>query len=217
MGRLSSVMPAAAVDLLRSSLNRMLEHQSGGWAMIVLGVVLALWSLTGAMQTVMWALNIAHRREETRGIVRQRLVALQMVLCITASLTLVLVLLVLGPALSGWASQAAGTDLTWVWWTLQWPLLLAGLTLCLATVLHLAPDRQAKWICISPGVIVTVVIWLVASAAFAVFVSRFGSYNKAWGSLSAVIVTLIWLWITSLALLIGGEIEAESRRREAAP
>jgi membrane protein len=215
LDHLSTVMPKSAVDLLGQSLTRTTEAQSGGLIMIGVGIVLALWTLSGAMQTVMWALNAAYERDETRGFVKRRLVAVALIACVVTSFALVFVLLILGPHVSTWVGSAVGDEtlVRWVWWTAQWPILLVGLMTMFAIVLYLAPNVvPPKWQFITPGAVFAIVVWLLASGLFAVYTSNFASYNKAWGSLAAVIVMLTWLWISALALLVGGEINAELAR-----
>ena len=88
-----------------------------------------------------------------------------------------------------------------------------GLLLAFAVLLYLGPDvEQRSWKLITPGAVAALVIWLVASGGFALYASRFGSYNKTWGTLSAVVVMLIWLWLTSAALLFGAEVNAAAQR-----
>jgi membrane protein len=214
--KLGSVAPAEATSLVRDSLNRMVQQQSGAnIAVVVIGSLVALWSLTGAMQTVQWALNTAYEREETRGFVRRRLVALAMLIALGLAFLLVFALLVLGPALSGWIGDAigAGSVFDWLWWTAQWPVLIVGLLLAFAFVLFLGPNvEQRRWSFLTPGSAIAVVIWLLASGGFALYVSSFGSYNKAWGSLAAVVIMLTWLWLSALALLFGAEVNAELER-----
>jgi membrane protein len=215
MDHLSSVMPKSAVSLLGDSLTRTTQAHSGGIAMIVIGLVLALWSLSGAMQTVMWAMNMAYQRDETRNFAKKRLIALVMIIASVVAVALVFCLLVLGPQMTGWVGSAVGntTVVTWAWWIGQWPILLVGLLTAFAIVLFLAPNvSPPKWQFISPGAVFAVVVWLIASGLFALYTSKFASYNKTWGSLSAVIVMLTWLWLSALALLLGAEINAEAER-----
>jgi len=215
LDHLSPVMPASAVNLIGDTLTRTTQAQSGGLVMIVVGFLLALWTLSGAMQTVMWALTAAYERDETRGFVRKRLIAVTLIFCVVVSFALVFVLLVLGPDASGWVGSAVGntTLVRWVWWTAEWPILLVGLMTMFAIVLYLAPNVvPRKWQFITPGAVFAVVVWLVASGLFAVYTSNFSTYNKAWGSLAAVIIMLTWLWVSALALLVGGEINAEVQR-----
>jgi membrane protein len=215
MDHLSTVMPKSAVKLLGESLTRTTQAHNGGVAMIVIGLVLALWSLSGAMQTVMWATNMAYERDETRNFAKKRLVALAMIISCVVAFALVFCLLVLGPQMTGWVGSAVGntTLVTYAWWIGQWPILLVGLLTAFAIVLFLAPNvSPPKWQFISPGAVFAVVVWLIASALFALYTSHFSSYNKTWGSLSAVIVMLTWLWLSALALLLGAEINAEAER-----
>jgi membrane protein len=216
ISRLETVAPPEALTLVEQSLSRITESRANsGIGMIVVGSVLALWTLTGSMQTLMWALNVAYDREETRGFVKQRLTGLLMVALLLVAFVLAFGLLVLGPHVSGWIGSAVGFDalVEWLWWTAQWPILILGLLAAFATVLYLGPNvDHPRWRFLTLGTLTSVVVWLLASGGFAVFVSQVGSYNKAWGSLAAVIIMLTWLWISSLALLFGAEINAESER-----
>jgi membrane protein len=215
LDHLSTVMPKSAVDLLGQSLTRTTHAQSGGLVMIGVGILLALWTLSGAVQTVMWALNAAYECEETRGFFKKRLIALALIACVGTSVVLVFLLLILGPHVSTWVGSALGDTavVSWVWWTAEWPILLIGLLTMFAIVLYLAPSiGLPKWQLITPGAVFAVAVWLAASGLFAVYTSNFASYNKTWGSLAAVIIMLTWLWISALALLVGGEINAELER-----
>jgi membrane protein len=214
--KLGSVAPAEATSLVEDSLDRMVRQQSGASiVVVVVGSLVALWSLTGAMQTVQWALNMAYEREETRGFVKRRLMALVMLVALGLAFVLVFGLLVLGPAVSSWIGDAldARSLVDWLWWTAQWPVLIVGLLLAFAIVLYLGPNlEQPRWSFLTPGSAIAVVIWLLASGGFAFYVSSFGSYNKAWGSLAAVVIMLTWLWLSALALLFGAEVNAELQR-----
>jgi len=211
---LHGIVPSQVSSLIEGSLRRLTQQNSTSITLIVVGAVLALWSLSGAMQNVMWALNLAYDRSETRGFVRRRLVAAGMAVFALVASALALGLLVLGPHLSRWIGNAIGnrraTEI--VWWAAQWPILIGGLLLAFGVIYYLGPDVKQKWQFLSFGAVFAVVVWLIASGAFAYYASRFGSYNKAWGSLSAVVVMLTWLWISSVALLLGAEINAEAER-----
>jgi membrane protein len=215
MHHFGSVMPQQTTQLLGDSLTRLSSHRSAGLTMTLLGLLLALWSTTGAMNAYMAGLNIAYGREETRSFVRKRLVALMMVACIGAAFLLVAVLLILGPPIEHYLGQALGIEgvFGYVWWAAQWPILLLGLLAAFATLLYLGPDvEHRRWTFLSVGTAVAVIVWLAVSGLFALYTSHFGSYNKTWGSLAAVIIMLTWLWLTGLALLFGGELNAEAER-----
>jgi len=213
--KLGTVAPDEATSLLRNSLTRMTEHRGTGLTVLVIGGVLALWSLTGAMQNVMWAANIAYGRDETRGFVRRRLTALVMIAFWLLAFALAFGVLVLGPHLSSWIGDAIGakTPVKIAWWVGEWPLLVIGLGVAFAGLMALAPNvKHGRRHLVTFGAVVTIFVWLLASGAFAFYVSRFGSYNKAWGALAAVVIMLTWLWLSSVALLLGIEVNAETQR-----
>ena len=217
VGRLQTVMPEEATTLLSESLERSTQSHGGGLAMTIAGLVLALWTTTSAASTLMSATTKAFDREDRRGFVRKRLLALVIVLALGFGAALVLSLLVFGPHVERWVGGATGvpTLTAWTWWTLQWPLLVAGILFAFAVALALGPDvDQRRWQLVTPGAVTALVLWLLASSAFAIYTSRFGSYDKSWGTISAVVVTLVWLWLTSAALLFGAEINAEAQRLE---
>jgi membrane protein len=213
--KVGTIVPGEAKNLIDDSLRRMTQKEATGATIAGIGGALALWSLGGAMQNLMWALNLAYDRDETRGFVRRRLTAFVMVFFAFLGFALAFGVLVLGPHLSTWIGDAIGAEtvVKVVWWAAEWPLLVAGLLVAFAGILYLGPNvEHPRWKFLSFGSVVAVVIWLLASGAFAFYVSRFGSYNKAWGALSAVVVMLTWLWLSALALLLGAEINAEAER-----
>ena len=212
--KLGAVIPAEAVTLLESALRRTTE-EGGGLTLIVVGGAVALWTASGAANAVMRALNRVHDSNETRGFLRQRLVALAMVVVAVIAFALVFGLLILGPKLSGWIGSALGAEgaVRWAWLLGQWPILVFGLLVAFGAVLFLGPDiEHPRWRFLSVGAALAVGLWLLASAGFAIYLAFFGSYNKTWGSLAAVIIMLTWLWLSSLALLFAAEVDAETER-----
>ena len=216
--RAQTVLPAEAATLLRDSLRRSTESPSSGIVMTVLGLALAVWTTTSAAVTLMRGITVAFGGEESRGFVRTRLVAGVIVAALLLAAALVVGLLVLGPHLEAWIGDALGapTLTAWVWWTLQWPVLVAGLLFAFAVVLSVGPDvdRAALGV-VSPGAAAALVVWLGASAGLAFYSANFGSYDKTWGTLAAVVVTLVWLWLTSAAVLFGAEVNAAVRQLSA--
>ncbi len=180
--------------------------------------MLALWSLTGSMQTLMWGLNTAYRRHETRSFARRRITALVMVGFTLAAAGIVFLLFVLGPRASDWAATRSGHhDLAeHIWAVAQWPVVAFALLFLFAMTMRLGPNLpRAKFSIFTIGGVSAVIAWLILSDAFAYFTSRFGSYNKTWGSLAAVIVVMVWLRLSALVLLLGAEIDAERDERRA--
>lgn len=215
MEKFGTVLPAEAVTLVEDSLLQLERQPSSGLAMAIVGFVLALWTTTGAMNTLMTAVNRAHELEDGRSFVAKRLVAVVLVLVLGSAILVVSALLVLGPHIHGWIGRALDAEevVAWIWWTAEWPILLAVLFCAFSVVYALATDRSSRrWRLFSPGAGVAVVLWLGVSAAFGLYAANFGSYNKTWGSLSAAIVTLVWLWLSGLAILFGAEVDAEAER-----
>jgi membrane protein len=166
----------------------------------------------------MTALNIAFECEDTRSFLRKRRVALAMAGCIAFAFLLVATLLMFGPQVERLIGSTVGapTLVAYLWWALQWPILVFGLLAAFTAMLYLGPDLASKdrrWHLITPGATVAALVWLAVSGLFAVYTANFGSYDKSWGSLSAVIVMLTWLWLSALALLFGAEIDAQIERR----
>lgn len=215
LAHLNGIVPQSVIRLVDHSLTQVANRDGGGTTIILVGLVLAVWSLIGAMQTLQWALNVAHDLEETRGLVRGRLSAVAMLACFAVAFVLAFGLLVLGPQASHWIGDATRqpTLVSWIWWTAEWPVLIVVLLLAFGGIYRFGPDmRGCRWRVLSPGSVTAVAMWLAASGGFAWYVANFGSYNKSWGSFAAVIVMLTWLWISSLALLVGAAIDAEVAR-----
>jgi membrane protein len=163
----------------------------------------------------MRALNRVYDTVESRGFLRQRLVGLVMVAVGVAAFVLVFGLLVLGPKLSGWVGSLVGAEgaVRWAWLLGEWPILLVGLLVAFGAVLYFGPNvEHPRWSFLSVGAGLAVGLWLLASGGFAIYLAFFGSYNKTWGSLAAVIIMLTWLWLSSLALLFAAEVDAEAER-----
>ncbi len=211
------VMPAQATSLVHGSILRLDQRPGTSIVLTVIGFVLAFWSLSGAMTSYMTALNIAYERKDARSFVKKRLTALTMIAFIGFAFVLVGGLLVFGSPIEAAIGNAVGspTALKYIWWSAQWPILIVGLLFSFATLLRLGPDiDDLRWRFITPGSAIAVTIWLLVSGGFAFYSANFGSYNKVWGSLAAVIIMLTWLWLTSLALLYGAEFNAELERSQ---
>jgi membrane protein len=215
MQHFRTFMPGDATSLLGDSLQRLESKPSTGVTMTIVGLVLAVWATTGAMSSYITALNIAYDRKDRRSFLKKRIVAAEMAACVGFAFLLVTVCVIFGPAIESWLGSTLHLEpvLKWIWWLAQWPIVIAGLLAAFATMYWLGPDvDHPRWQFLTVGSAIAVVIWLASSGLFAVYTSMFGSYNKTWGSLSAVIVMLTWLWITGLALLFGAEVNAEVER-----
>ncbi len=214
--RLDGVVPAEALTLIDDTLTRVTDSAGGGAGLAVVGLLLAVWTASGAMSALMRGLNAVHGRSEDRPFPRQRLVAVGLLGWALFAVAVSFGLLVLGAPLSRALGEAldAETLVGWLWWSAQWPILGGALLIAIAGILRSGPAGEpGPPRAVLAGAAFAVVISVIASGLFGIYVSRFGSYGAAWGSLSAVIVMLTWLWLTSLAVLLGSEVEAEVTRR----
>ena len=212
------VVPDDAVDLIQQQLTRVTRSSGQSATLAIVGLLLALWTVSGAMQALMRGLNRIHGCEETRSVVRLRATAAGLFGWVVLALVISFTLLVFGSPLADtfgeWVDNPALIDA--LWWALRWPIVGGALFIAIAGILRLGPaEQRAPVKGQAIGAAVAVLIWVIASAGFGIYVSRFGSYGAAWGSLSAVIVMLTWLWLTSLALLLGAQLEVEVGRRAA--
>jgi membrane protein len=214
LSKLQGAVPAQALDLFSSSLKQINSRAHTSALLIVVGTFLALWSLTGAMSAFMTEISAAYGVRDPRSFLHRRWVAFKLVLCFLLALVVVGGLVVFGPTLSGWLGRATDHEslVSWIWWAAQWPLLISALLALITVMLWLAPVERPPWRGLLPGALLATALWIVSSGGFAFFTATFDNYNKTWGSLSAVIVTLVWLWLTSLALLLGAELNAEAAR-----
>ena len=211
---LRDVGASSAADTLEPTLTQLSNTPNAGLALI-LGLAAALWSASGYVSAFGRGMNRIYEIDEGRPIWKLR-PAMLLVTLITVVLT---ALVALGLVLTGPAAQAVGdaiglgsTAVT-IWNIAKWPVLLAVVVLIVALLYYATPNvKQPKFRWISVGAVVAILTWLLASAAFGLYVANFSSYNKTYGSLAGVIVFLLWLWITNLALLFGAELDAELER-----
>ena len=210
----NDIGPSSAVDTFRGPIEGVVRNKGGAAAMVGIGALAALWSASGYVGAFTRASNRIYEVGERRFL-RQR--PLQLV--ITLLMALLLALVLAGLILSGPLASAIGgvvglsDTVVTVWSVAKWPVLLLLVVVMVSLLYNLAPNvRQPKFRWISAGGVVAVVAWIVASAGFAFYVSQFGSYNKTYGSLGAVIIFLVWLYISNNALLLGVELNAEIER-----
>jgi membrane protein len=215
LDNVDEIAPGAATDLLRTSIENIERSQGSAGLLFIVGLVVAIWSASAYIGAFMRAANIVWDVEETRPVWKTipLRVGVTIVALILVSVTAVAVV-VTGPIAEriGDVIGLGGTAVT-VWDLAKWPflLLIVGVTICL--LYYAAPNvRQPGFRWISPGAILAVVLWLVASILFAFYVANVGSYNKTYGSLGAVIIFLVWLWISNVVILLGAEFDAELAR-----
>jgi membrane protein len=203
------VLPAAAYDLVAQRLHDLVSKPAAAlsWG-LALSLAVALWSASAGTKSLMAALNVAYEEPEKRGLIRFNLTALFFTLCGVAGVALALTLIVGLPALlrlevlGPWGAIAARV--------ISYALLLVCVVVGLALLYRYAPSRrQASWHWITPGSLLAALLWLLASVLFSLYVSRFASYDATYGPLGAVVILLIWFYLSAFVVLLGAELNAE--------
>jgi membrane protein len=203
-----------AIDQLREPITQMTQTNVAGFALFF-GLLGALWSASGYVGAFGRAMNRIYEIDEGRPFWKLR----PLNLAVTVVSVFLAALVLLGLVVSGpFAHQLGDTlglgDTTVTLWNIvKWPLMLLVVVFLVAVLYYATPNvQQPKFRWISVGAGLAIVVWILASAAFAVYVANFGSYNKTYGSLAGIIILLLWLWLTNLALLFGAEVDAETER-----
>ena len=207
---LGTVLPHSALDLVRTTMFEVSNASSGG--KIAFGVLAALWAASNGMGAITQALNIAYDVKESRSWWKQRLTAIGLTVALSVLIISALLLVLYGGQISGHLAASFGFDdnFTMAWKVLQWPIVLASVLLAFALIYYFAPDvKEQKWIWVTPGAVLGVGLWLAVSFGFRLYLHFFDSYSKTYGALGAVIILMLWLYLTGAAILFGGEINSE--------
>jgi membrane protein len=212
---LAPVAPGAVLDTIEE-IQKTTRDNGASAAAFVLGAAGAVWAASGAMGSVIKAVNRAYGRTETRPFWKTRLIAILLV-ALTGLVTAALFLLIvfggpLGEAIADKAGLGGAFDV--VWTIVRWPIAFLAILLFFAIVYFLAPDeRQRNWKWLSPGSLLGSLLWLALSGLFALYTSFSDSYNKTYGSIAGGIVLLLWLNYSAFALLFGAELNSELDRQ----
>lgn len=216
--QVQAIAPGSSAEFVQTLITQAQANRTGAGIGAVVGLVVALWSASGYVSAFMRASNVIYDIPEGRPIWK----TIPIRVGVTLLAVVVMVLSVVIVVVSGPVAQQIGdvvglgdTALT-VWGIAKWPVLLFIVSALFAVLFWASPNAKQggiKWV--SPGGIIAVLIWLVISGLFAVYVAYFSSYNKTYGSLAGVVVFLVWLWLTNIAILLGAEVNAELDRSRA--
>jgi membrane protein len=211
----TEIGPESAADTFSGPIESMTANRQAAGIMFVVGLAVALWSASNYVGAFMRASNIVWETPEGRSFLKLRPLQLGVTLLLIVLFAVVALALVLtGPIVEAVGdSIGVGSTALTVWSIVKWPVLIAIVIFMVALIYYTAPNVKVpgfKWI--TPGSVVAVLGWIVASAAFAFYVANFGAYDKTYGSLGAVVTLLVWVWISNLALLFGLELNAERER-----
>ena len=214
------VVPASVVESISGPLQGVITNKGGAAALLGVGLVVTIWAASGYIGAFSWAMNIVWQAERGRPWYRQWPfnVAVTVLLLVFAGAVQI------GLVLSGRLASSVGRQLSVgagaisAWQVARWPVMAAVVINLVAALYYLTPNVRPpslRWI--TPGAILSLVAWLIFSAAFSAYLANFGSYNKTYGTLGAIITFLVWLWFTNIAILVGAQIDAEiERERELA-
>jgi membrane protein len=205
---LKQALPPDAAQMFIGVVQQVTSQPHGG--ILSFGLLATLWATSSGMYAIMQELNITYDVTESRGFVRARLIAIALSLLFALLILGGFSLIVLGGVLQNWLSEHLGwgSVLLSIFAVFRWALIMCGLLLGFALIYYLAPSVKQRFVFITPGSVLGVLALAIASIGFSWYVSNFGNYNATYGSIGAVIVLMLWLYIAGLAILFGSEINA---------
>jgi membrane protein len=208
---ITEIGPESAAETFSGPVESIASHQGAAGVAFVLGIAVALWSASGYVGAFMRASNAIYQAEEERPFWKLRPLQIAITLGLVVLTALLAFGLVLTGPLVGAIANVVGLGSTAVtlWNVLKWPVMAAIFIGMVSVLYYTAPDADIRGFrYVTPGSLVAIVVWALASAAFALYVANFGSYDKTYGTLGGLIVLLVWLWISNLAILFGAELNA---------
>ena len=211
---LEPIVPSGVITFI-DNLQQDSSGSTSAWAFVI-GFVLAVWAASGAMNTIIKAVNRAYELQETRPVWRSRAIAIVLVLATGVTTAGVFTLIIVGGSLGDAIAKKAGlgSAFQWTWSIVRWPLAFCALLLFFSLVYYLGPDmRQRRWRWVTPGSLLGSALWLVLSGVFALYVKFAGNYTKTYGALASGIILLLWLNYSAFALLYGAELNSELDRK----
>ena len=215
LDNLATVAPGPAKDILTGAVEGLQRSRGAASLLFFVGIATAIWSASGYVGAFMRASNAIYEVEEGRPfwIKRPVQLAVTIVMLILLAISAVAVVVTGGLARQVGDLIGVGSTAVTVWDIAKWPVLILMVALMFSILYWAAPNvRQPGFRWLTPGGLVAVLVWIVASAAFAFYVANFSSYNKTYGTLGGVIAFLVWLWVSNLAVLFGAELNAELER-----
>jgi membrane protein len=208
IGALGRFAPSEVLSLVRQQLLQISKNNNGG--LLTLGLLGTVWSASAGMSSVIGTLNQAYHVQEGRSWMRVRITAILLTSALALFVLVSFALVLIGPAVADKVADLIhlGTVFAWTWKIVQWPVIVALVVTGFAMVYYVGPDVKQEWVWITPGAVFATLLWLLVSLGFRWYVSAFGNYQKTYGAIGAVIVALLWFYLSGLALLIGAELNA---------
>jgi membrane protein len=206
---LARVAPYEALKLIQDQLIKISQDKNGG--LLTIGMIGTFWSTSSGVTAIIDTLNQAYDIQETRPWWKVKLIALGLTIALAVFILVSFALVLVGPTLAEKVAvwMHLGPVFEWTWKILQWPLIFCLVAFAIAMIYYFAPDAEQDWIWITPGSVLATMLWVLISLGFKFYVARFGSYNATYGTIGGIIVLLTWFYVSSLAILIGAELNAE--------
>ena len=206
---LARVAPSEVISIVQTQILKIANDKNGG--LLTLGMLGTIWSTSSGVDAIIDTLNQAYDIEEGRPWWKRKATALGLTIGLAVFIVVAFGLVIAGPELAEKVAQwfHLGPAFEWTWKIVQWPVVFALVSLAIAFIFYFAPDAEQDWIWITPGSILATALWLIVSLGFRFYVTNFGSYNATYGAIGGVIVLLLWLYVSSLSILAGAELNAE--------
>lgn len=204
------VLPTAAAEVVGNTLHEVMANASN--SKLTFGILLTIWFASGGMSSLISALNGVYEVKEVRSFIKIRAISFVLTIAISVLIILALIVVLSGGYLADTVGAYYGLRNAAVatWKILQWPVAIAFVTLAFSMIYYFAPDLEEQhWYWITPGSIFGVLLWIATSFAFRAYLHFFNTYSRTYGSLGAVMILLMWLYVTGFAFLLGGEINAQ--------
>jgi membrane protein len=207
--------PASTVESVAGPVRQIITHKGGASALLGIGLAGTIWGASGYVGTFSWAANIIWEARRGRSWYRQWPFNVAVTLVALVFVTSILMALVLtGPIASSVGKQLGiGSTALELWGIAKWPTIVAVVSLMITGLYYIAPNvRPPTWRWLTPGAMLAVVVWVLTSTTFGFYIANFGSYNKTYGTLGAIVTFLIWVWLTNVAALLGIVLDSEIER-----
>ena len=207
MSSLGRLAPGSASTLVESVISQTFRNSNG--IKLVTGILGALWAASGGMDAVIVSLNVVYGVPETRPWWKKKLAIVGLTVTLAGLIIIALVLVLYGGKIGQVIATYVGLGNVFSisWKVLQWPLSFAAMFLSFSVVYYFAPNlKERKWYWVTPGAVAGVALWLIASLGLRLYLRFFNTYSATYGSLGAVIILMLWLYMTGFAILIGGEL-----------
>jgi membrane protein len=206
---LGGIAPPEALSIITDQIQKISEGEQGG--LLTLGMLLALWSTSAAMTSIIDTLNAAYDIEESRPWWQVRLTAIALTVGVALFILVSFGLILVGPTVAQWIADTTGLGnvFVWTWLVLRWPLVFLLVSTAIDIVYDFAPDAEQDWVWLTPGSISATVLWLAASVGFKFYIVNMGNYTETYGAIGGVMVLMLWFYMSGLVLLVGAEMNAE--------